>query len=153
MANLPVSQGLRLAKFTRILRVLRVVKLLRLLKVFKLPELMKRMPSFSGTNIMRLIIVVGGAILMLHLTACGFYYVAHLKRQDNQFELYEHEKWNAEPSEGGWTTEEKEELEKNTWQGTWVGDSGLTESGSTASRYGCSQRFFDSSFRAGASEV
>jgi hypothetical protein len=110
------------------------VKLLRLLKVLKLPELMRRMPSFSGTNVMRLIIVVGSAILLLHLSACGFHYVAHLKRQDSQFVLYEEERWKTLPSDGGWSLDEREALDRATWEGTWVWNLGLTKKGTKVSR-------------------
>lgn len=123
-------QGLRLAKFTRILRVLRVVKLLRILKV---PALLKRIESSTGRNGIRSIVVVGAAILITHLAACGFYYTAEIGKEDKLLNdvraahlTYAEYKNLSEADQNVFLDA--------AWEKTWVGTSGLTNS-SNVERY------------------
>eukprot|EP00873_Tetraselmis_striata_P000727 jgi/Tetstr1/420991/TSEL_012051.t1 len=128
-----LAKGLRLAKFTRILRVLRVVKLLRILKV---PALLRRIEGVTGRGALRSVLVMGGAILICHLAACGFFYAALIKMQDNlDKQVIFREANNLTPIDE-LTREEQDEIGASLWEETWVMSSGLAGAEhSTSSRY------------------
>uniref|UniRef100_A0A061QTN1 Potassium sodium hyperpolarization-activated cyclic nucleotide-gated channel protein n=1 Tax=Tetraselmis sp. GSL018 TaxID=582737 RepID=A0A061QTN1_9CHLO len=122
-----LAKGLRLARFTRILRLLRVVKLIRVLKV---PALLQRIEYVTGRGALRSATVVGAAVLITHLVACGFFYAAQLRME----ELLGEELKNIGRDLNEIDYETRKELEINAWDGTWVGNAGLEDEGN-ASRY------------------
>mmetsp|Transcript_40406 Transcript_40406/g.114405 ORF Transcript_40406/g.114405 Transcript_40406/m.114405 type:complete len:993 (-) Transcript_40406:789-3767(-) len=122
-----LAKGLRLAKFTRILRVLRVIKLLRVLKV---PALLKRIEGVTGRGSLRSTIIMGGAVLITHLVACGFYYAAHLGMEDALTNVLFDEgvDYNLYMA---MRSEEKFGYTEQAWMHTWVGTAGLATATST----------------------
>eukprot|EP00191_Tetraselmis_sp_GSL018_P005589 CAMPEP_0177605304 /NCGR_PEP_ID=MMETSP0419_2-20121207/16627_1 /TAXON_ID=582737 /ORGANISM="Tetraselmis sp., Strain GSL018" /LENGTH=989 /DNA_ID=CAMNT_0019099439 /DNA_START=131 /DNA_END=3101 /DNA_ORIENTATION=+ len=127
---MPLAKGLRLAKVTKILRVLRVIKLLRILKV---PALLRQIERSTGRGTVRILTVLGGAMLILHLVACAFFYVAQSSMED-KFEGRLYDDGLTLNDFAGLEEHKKAEIMHEAWANTWVGEMGL-DSSDNASRY------------------
>eukprot|EP00775_Hariotina_reticulata_P011835 gene11835-11979_t len=67
---------LKVTRAVRIVRFLRLLKLLRVARMMRLPFTIGRLERKIGTQTLRMVTMALGMMLMLHWTACIWYYVA-----------------------------------------------------------------------------
>jgi hypothetical protein len=81
VGNLFVCWGLlQVARAVRIIKFLKLLKLLRVARMMRLPFTIGRLERKIGTQTVKMITMALGMLLMLHWTACIWYYVAAMYR-------------------------------------------------------------------------
>jgi hypothetical protein len=68
--------SLQLSKISRIAKLVRLLKLVKMLRLLRLPSLMQQLEDIVGGAMLRFVTFITGALLLIHWTACIFFWVA-----------------------------------------------------------------------------
>jgi hypothetical protein len=67
---------LQATRIMRLARIMRLLKMVRMLRIFKLGVVIRRLETLMGRGMLRVVFFVCLATLILHITACFFYFIA-----------------------------------------------------------------------------